>query len=318
MRSLVTIKMKIQIVAIITAVFLSGASGFGPLQTATSRQEGRPGAPLNYKDQVDSVDLATRSNVQRNTMWHSEAAPPTEVQVIEPGIVLIRNLVSDDKCQQLAAEAFKLGEEGDRGFYTTLPDGHKILNTGEDRGRIYDSRSRFSPSVTDSCIQAVSLACNADSEMPFMECTHVLLNMYTSREGIAWHRDIYENDGTGDCPIVNLCVGASCQFGYRHDNHANVVTLRSGDCLLFGGPCRLIDHSVLEVMLDDCPAWMAHNPVRYSFTFRDAPEAIGREEEFRHFKIEEDLVGQDDFTAPEDPKLRIGLPSGSEGNLSRH
>merc|ERR1712232_1027156 len=106
-----------------------------------------------------------------------------------------------------------------------------------------------------------------------MDCTHLLINMYTSSEGLQWHRDIYENDGKSDHPVINICVGASCRFGLRHfdepgfhgDTERELI-LRSGDCLMFGGRCRYIKHAVLEVLLDDCPNWMP-SPSRFSFTF---------------------------------------------------
>jgi hypothetical protein len=56
----------------------------------------------------------------------------------------------------------------------------------------------------------------------------------------------YENDGKSDHPVVNIIcigavIGALCCFGFKHkdDDLDRLVTLRSGDILLFGGPCRL-------------------------------------------------------------------------------
>ena len=110
-------------------------------------------------------------------------------------------------------------------------------------------------------------------------------SMYAAgSEGLQWHRDIYENDGQSDRPVVNLSVGASCVFGIRCPSGLERhVLLRSGDCLLFGGPCRFAEHAVLDVRLDDRPSWMAREEAarRFSFTFRDSPEVRGREEEFK-------------------------------------
>jgi alkylated DNA repair dioxygenase AlkB len=223
--------------------------------------------------------------------------------VLEPGLVLLRNFVSDDECQRLAETALCMGEEGEAGFYAST-DGSKVLNTGEKgRGRIYDAATRFGTSVTDLCPQAVDMAKAVDPTMPEMTCTHVLLNLYTNSDVLVWHRDIYENDGTSDHPVVNLCVGASCRFGFKHEDKDldQEVILRSGDCLLFGGRCRFMKHAVLEVMLDDCPEWMKDTPFRLSFTFRDSPEVLGREEEFKYFKVQEHLVGQDEFQVPVNP-----------------
>ena len=40
---------------------------------------------------------------------------------------------------------------------------------------------------------------------------------------------------------------------------------------------------------------MKYSPFRFSFTFRDSPEVLGREAEFKYLKVKDDLVGQDDF-----------------------
>jgi len=127
--------------------------------------------------------------------------------------------------------------------------------------------------------------------------------MYTTSDGICWHRDIYENDGKSDHPVVNLCIGASCKFAFKHNENDDErsVILTNGDVLLFGGPCRFMMHSVLEVYLHDCPNWMKMTtltPYRLSFTFRDSPEVCGREKEFKYFRVKENLVGQDEFQLP--------------------
>lgn len=240
------------------------------------------------------------------------------VEVIEPGLVVIRNFLSERECKRVAKHAFALGKQGEDGFYTKNEQGEVILNTGENRGRIYDDATRFPKGVTDYCNKAVKAARDIDSKMPEMKCTHVLLNMYTTTEGLVWHRDIYENDGTSDHPVVNLCVGASCVFGLKHKDHDPVrtVTLRSGDVILFGGPCRLIKHAVLKVNMDDCPDWM-EVPCRFSFTFRDSPEVLGRESEFKYFRVKEHLVGQETFKAPSDPKQFRGLPDHNTQHASQ-
>ena len=234
------------------------------------------------------------------------------VERLEPGLVLIHGLVDDEECQKLAQSAMRMGTEGKDGFFTSTGD----LNTGEaGRGRIYDCATRFPSFVVSHCDRAVEMARHSDSAMPKMNCTHVILNMYTNSDGLVWHRDIYENDGRSDHPVVNLCVGASCSFGYKHhdEDEEQVITLRSGDCLLFGGRFRLIKHAVLHVDLEDCPEWMIDNPVRFSFTFRDSPEVLGREDEFKYFRVDDHLVGQDTFEVPIDGEGKNwqGLPSQS-------
>ena len=247
----------------------------------------------------DCLSLATISVSQKK-----------RVEVVEPGLVILRNFIDDEACQRIAAMAKDFGDE----FYTVNKEGEKILNTGESRGRIYDAATRFPRDLIQLSNDAVSTSRAADTSMPAMQCTHVLLNLYTTSEGLVWHRDIYENDGKSDHPVVNLSIGATCVFGFKHLNtdEERTVELRSGDILLFGGPCRLIKHAVLEIKLDDAPEWMSYDPSRFSFTFRDSPEVLGREEEFKYFRVKEDLVGQEDFKVPTsstDRKAFHGLPS---------
>ena len=250
------------------------------------------------------------TQTEKQLLSHQKA----RVEVIEPGLVILRQFIDDAECRKIAEMAQAMGSDSaEDGFYTTDQNGNRVLNTGEARGRIYDRATRFPPELIQQSDNAVSAACEADPAMPEMTCTHLLLNMYTTSAGLIWHRDIYENDGKSDHPVVNLSIGASCLFGFKHEDtdEERTVTLHSGDVILFGGPCRLIKHAVLSIDLNDCPEWMKEsgNPCRFSFTFRDSPEVLGREHEFKYFRVSEHLVGQDDFKKPKDAKSFLGLPS---------
>jgi alkylated DNA repair protein (DNA oxidative demethylase) len=232
--------------------------------------------------------------------WAAGREDGADVRVLEPGLVLIRGCVGAAEQRRLADDALAWGEAGDGGFYEPGPPGGggRQLNADVGRGRIYDAAARFPPAFVAHSARASGLACAADAAMPPMRCTHVLVNMYAAGSaGLVWHRDIYENDGRSDHPVVNLCVGASCVFGVRcPGGRERRLTLRSGDCLIFGGPCRFVEHAVLEVLLHERPRWMpAAAARRFSFTFRDSPEVEGREAEFRYFKPAVHLVGQAAF-----------------------
>lgn len=232
--------------------------------------------------------------------WAAGREGGADVRVLEPGLVLIRGYVGEAEQRRLADDALAWGEAGDGGFYEPGPPGGggRQLNADVGRGRIYDAAARFPPAFVAHSARASRLARAADAAMPPMRCTHVLVNMYAAGSaGLVWHRDIYENDGRSDHPVVNLCVGASCVFGVRcPGGRERRLTLRSGDCLLFGGPCRFVEHAVLEVLLHERPRWMpAAAARRFSFTFRDSPEVAGREAEFRYFKPAVHLVGQAAF-----------------------
>jgi len=202
--------------------------------------------------------------------------PTTEV--LAPGIVLVRNALSDREQQQLAAEAEGAGRRSGNGF----------ASADTARLRMYERASKLPRSFTRLCQQVTRIAVEADSAMPNCDATHCLINKYTSAKGLLWHRDIYANDGDGDKPIVNLSVGASCVFGIvdDHTGRTHRVTLRSGDALLFGGACRFAKHAVLDVLLDEAPAWMTHEaPYRLSFTFREAHSVLGKEAFYRTFEV---------------------------------
>ena len=221
-----------------------------------------------------------------------------DATVLEPGLVLLRSCIDEQAQLNLARLAKQWGQEGEDGFYTEQHDGTWELNAEEGRGRIYDAASRFPKEFIGLSAHASAVGSALDPDMPPMNCTHVLINMYTcASEGLVWHRDIYENDGRSTHPVINLSVGASTVFGVRSPSSGQEhhIYLRSGDCLLFGGPCRFAEHAVLELRLDDRPAWMVEEDeaCRYSFTFRDSPEVCGREHEFKYFRPRDHLVGQE-------------------------
>jgi len=219
--------------------------------------------------------------------------------VIEPGLVLLRGALPIELQLTLADAAVCWGQaEGEEGFYTVDDNtGERVLNAENSRGRIYDHISRFPEFVVNVCNDFVQQARQLDPAMPDMTCTHLLLNYYATTQGLQWHRDIYENDGTADHPIVNITIGSACLFAFMHTDGdpKREVVLESGDVLLFGGPCRYIKHAVTEVILDRLPESWPYPPGRFSFTFRDAPEAVGREEYFKYFKPSEHLVAQKDW-----------------------
>jgi hypothetical protein len=54
-------------------------------------------------------------------------------------------------------------------------------------------------------------------------------------------------------------------------------------------------YAALDIFLDEAPIWMGDSTVRLCFTFRDAPEILGRKDGFQYFRVKEDLVGQEEF-----------------------
>lgn len=221
-------------------------------------------------------------------------APTAEV--LEPGMVVVRGILSPADEARMAREAWGWGtNDPSYGFFK-----EDKPNAAEGRGRLYDAAERFPGWVKDVCDQAVAKACASDPAMPSMDFTHLIVNCYLSSEGLQMHRDCYENDGTSDHPVVNLTLGAACVFAWKHerDDPEKTVVLESGDVLLFGGPCRLVLHGVREVLLQRAPGWMDDfepGRMRFSLTFRDTPEIRGREDEFKYFKFSSYMPEQEAF-----------------------
>jgi alkylated DNA repair protein (DNA oxidative demethylase) len=88
--------------------------------------------------------------------------------------------------------------------------------------------------------------------------------------------------------VLSLSIGATCRFLFKQneEDESESVLLESGDALIFGGPCRYILHCVKRIHNpDSAPEWLqSPHPLgggRLNFTFRYAPEAFGREGEYR-------------------------------------
>ena len=212
------------------------------------------------------------------------------LEVLEPGLVVLRSAISKADQIQLATEAVAMGHSaGGGGFFDRNGDGSLSLNSTPSRGRIFAPISRFSPSTAALCAEALRLAMQQDQAMPAMEPTHLLVLWYARARGMGYHRDDGENDGCGRTPVVSFSLGNSCDFGLKHNrgDTPRIVRLNSGDAIVFGGPCRMMLHSVLRVHKTTVPPFLkAVIPdARVNFTFRYAPEAIGREEtEFKYYR----------------------------------
>jgi len=206
------------------------------------------------------------------------------VEVLAPGIVIVRGALSESEQKFILHETNKLGSRDVNGFATSGTNG---------RGRLYEQCKVVPDEFTDLAIQSSLIASASDAAMPACSPTHVLINKYSTSAGLLWHRDIYSNDGDGDMPVINLSVGASCKFGISLPirgaelSESRYLQLHSGDAIIFGGPSRFVKHAVLEVDISQKPTWMTDsNACRFSLTFREASSVLGREDFFRNFKVD--------------------------------
>jgi alkylated DNA repair dioxygenase AlkB len=85
-------------------------------------------------------------------------------------------------------------------------------------------------------------------------------------------------------PVVSVSLGDACEFGYAavrpEDTDASqtalggaakarTVRLESGDILIFGGPARMLFHSVQKIFPNHRPKGLVLAPGRLNLTFRE-------------------------------------------------
>ena len=127
------------------------------------------------------------------------------------------------------------------------------------------------------CRQWVEQAHAHDATIPLdMVPTICLMNYYHHDGTFKWHVDSeHPDDVKAKCgpPIVSVTIGDSCEFGFKEDYDApthRTVTLNSGDVLLFGGPARMVVHSVLRIIPTPRPPGLKMPPNgRLNITLRD-------------------------------------------------
>ena len=216
--------------------------------------------------------------------------PPITVEVLEPGLVHIKNALGRDAQVALAEVAMARGNHPTDGFWRPAEDGApRVLNCSvpNSRGRVFDAIGRFPTTFVEACATSVRTARAADPHMPAMDPTHLLMVYYEKGKGIFWHKDNARNDGRNDHPVVSFSLGNRCSFSVQHNwswaatprrGEKRTIILESGDALLFGGACRYIHHSVTGVKRNTAPPWLPMlKDRRLNLTFRDAPEVAGEE-----------------------------------------
>eukprot|EP00026_Physarum_polycephalum_P016186 Phypoly_transcript_17043.p1 GENE.Phypoly_transcript_17043~~Phypoly_transcript_17043.p1 ORF type:complete len:243 (+),score=23.71 Phypoly_transcript_17043:91-819(+) len=207
------------------------------------------------------------------------------LQVLGQGLVFIKGALSQDLQIFLANYALEAGKSPENGFWTTMPDGAQVLNSDTGRGRIYDTIDKFQKPgfILDLCQQLVSTAQQHDPKLPDMNPTHLLLLYYATADGMCWHSDSDKNDGNNDHPIVSITIGNSCDFGIkRAGKKEEFLRLDSGDVLIWGGPNRMLPHCVEKVYMGTCPSYLPIKDARLNFTYRDAPDVLGKEDLYKY------------------------------------
>lgn len=228
------------------------------------------------------------------------ASLPAPLQVISPGFVYIKGCFSKEQQIWLANYAMKTTSEGGPHHFITVAtaklefvkkDGNveakAVVESDLTRGRVYDAITTFPEpeKIRSLCSSLVSLARNVDQRMPEMNPTHLLLLYYASQGGMSWHKDADPNDGDNDHPIVSISLGNATEFGYKLSGKAEqFIRLESGDVIIWGGPNRMLLHCVGKVHVGTCPDYLLPimGDARLNFTYRDAPNILGKEQQHKY------------------------------------
>ncbi|KAJ9460318.1 Ubiquitin-60S ribosomal protein L40 [Diplonema papillatum] len=181
---------------------------------------------------------------------------PVELQ---PGVVLLKGMMSIQTQQYIVDEAFRLGtnREGfSGGFYRVLEDGRTELNQGH-RGQFGEDLRCFAPhfgTIAQHFLEKAMAGVVEVGTLPHMDPHWCNFNLYSPKSpGILWHRDGDETmeriRAKRGRPIISFSLGDSCEFRFKNSSTEDdkIVQLDSGDVLIFGGPSRNMLHSVTRL-----------------------------------------------------------------------
>ena len=160
------------------------------------------------------------------------------------GIVVCRNILSREdqlKWIDIVEKKGGLKKDGQWNFFGKRGRHFDRLSNYEDVDYLKDCFLKFKTQVEE-----------IDSSLAFIDITHILTLWYPNKQGIGWHTDGYGgNDGDVGAPVYSLTLGNSCIFEYKLVGTKNKISveLHSGDLIVFGGPQRLMWHTVSEVKM---------------------------------------------------------------------
>jgi hypothetical protein len=196
------------------------------------------------------------------------------------GIVLIRNAVNLEEQLKIIDIVERKGD---------LKDINGMWNFMGRRGRHFCNLNKYEMEdrefLTNIFNEVRDTTMKIDSTIPFTVTTHLLSLWYPSKAGIGWHVDGYGgNDGDEGTPVYSLTIGNSCIFSFRRLSEEGKqgvkeeVILNSGDIIIFGGPQRLMAHSVKKVIMGTFSHKEEFN-ARINLTFRTKIEFTEKDDE---------------------------------------
>lgn len=201
-----------------------------------------------------------------------------------PGFVHLRGILPLSVQQALLDMACGVGMRGQSegmsgGWYRRGDDGTPQLNDGT-KARFWDTVECFPPEFRSlgellAKVAGEQFPVNLSKPCAAFEARVGAMNYYTGRGKMNWHVDDY-NFAKKERPIIMASIGDTADFGYklRASDPERVVSLESGDVIVFGGAARDISHALLRVLPGSGPNNLVFPTLpgrgRISLTWRDA------------------------------------------------
>ncbi|GIL84064.1 hypothetical protein Vretimale_11035 [Volvox reticuliferus] len=230
--------------------------------------------------------------------YRAPGGVPRSVDGLPPGVVLLKGYLTMDEQIRIVHEIRELGI-GPGGFYipSYITGGRLWLHMmcmglhWEPRTNSYETIRSSHDGATPPpipawlvelcgrCLAAASDAAVAagGSRFPPLQPDICLANFYERSGKLGMHQDKDEMPDSlrAGLPVVSLSLGDATDFQYgksRDIEEASTVRLESGDLLVFGGPGRMIFHSVSKVHPNTAPPELVRatglRPGRLNLTFR--------------------------------------------------
>eukprot|EP01006_Ploeotia_vitrea_P023457 TRINITY_DN55951_c0_g1_i1.p1 TRINITY_DN55951_c0_g1~~TRINITY_DN55951_c0_g1_i1.p1 ORF type:complete len:562 (+),score=45.26 TRINITY_DN55951_c0_g1_i1:36-1721(+) len=199
---------------------------------------------------------------------------------LQPGLVVMRGALDLQTQQWVANESFRIATNPDGrsgGFYRVMPNGDVALNEGH-RGSFAENISSFAPQLSEVCRHFLGYARELSPAVPHMNGKWLGMKFYDEKShGLLWHRD--GDDGWNSRgeklqpsgrPVVSFTIGDGCDFRWknRKEDPDNILELRSGDIVVFGGPSRNILHAVTKIHAGSTPRGLKIKKGRLNLTYR--------------------------------------------------
>eukprot|EP00658_Telonema_sp_P-2_P039340 TRINITY_DN28151_c0_g1_i2.p1 TRINITY_DN28151_c0_g1~~TRINITY_DN28151_c0_g1_i2.p1 ORF type:complete len:492 (-),score=108.97 TRINITY_DN28151_c0_g1_i2:12-1487(-) len=267
------------------------------------RDQAPRGATSEQAQNESRSSSGVSSKAKSERVFNKQLVKPRGApEVLQPGLVLFRNAMDAARQREWVETAMAMGSEG---FYQHQPDGAPArLNQGN-RGRIIEPIDAFPEEFATLCREKVAEAMSVDPSMPSMEPTTALVNFYNPKATFKWHRDSEDPElikRKQGFPVVSVSLGLSAEFGYKlhQDEPHQVLRLNSGDILLFGGPSRMLLHSVLSIIPNTMPGHLQGllRLGRVNMTFRQV-EGFIDPTAFPAYRVRYDIEEEHSTPAPQ-------------------